>query len=168
MWKETPSGPAEHELRRAAADVHDQRVGVDLAAGGHSAKRQQRFVMSGEQPRGEAVAPLDLAEERLAVLGVAHGTRRDGERALGAEALQLAAEVGEAVAHARDGEGEEAAPSVDTLAEPGDLEPPRYFVDAAVDHIGDEQARGVRPEVDRRDARQGVKKRAKRYAVLAP
>ena len=41
-----------------------------------------------QQPRREAVAPLHLAEERLAVLGVADGTRRDRERPLGAEPLQ--------------------------------------------------------------------------------
>ena len=161
-------GASEHELRRAAADVDDERVLLDRAAGRHPAKRHQRLVVPGEQLCREAVAPLDLAEERLAVLGVADGARGDGERPLGAERLQLAAEVGEAVAHPRDGEGEEAAPPVDAFAEPRDHEPPRDLVYVAVDHVGDEQARGVRPEVDRRDARQGVKKRAKRYAVLAP
>ena len=161
-------GPAQHELRRAAADVHDQRVGLDRSAVGDSAERQQRLVVPGEQLRREAVAPLDLAEERLAVLGIAHGARRNGERPLGAEALQLPAKVGQAVAHARNGEGEQPSPLVDTFAEPGDLEPPRYFIDVAVDHVGDEQARGVRPEIDRRDAGQSVKNRATRYAVLAP
>ena len=132
MWKETPSGPAEHELRRAAADVHDERVLLDRAACGHPAKRHQRLVVPGEQLRREAVAPLDLAEERFAVLGIADGARGDGERPLGAEALQLAAEVGETVANARDGEREEAPPLVDTFAEPRDLEPPHDLVYVAV------------------------------------
>ena len=103
-------GPAEHELCRAAADVHDERVFLDRTSHGHSAKRQQRLVVPGEQLRREAVAPLDLAEKRLAVLGVADGARGDRERPLGAEALQLAAVVGEAVAYSGDREREQATP----------------------------------------------------------
>ena len=53
-----------------------------------------RLLVAAQEPRREAVAPLDLAEERLAVLGVAHRARGDGERPLGAERLELAAVVG--------------------------------------------------------------------------
>ena len=69
----------------------------------------------------EPVAPLDLAEEGLAVLGVAHRARRDAERPLRAERLELAAVLREDVANAGDREGQELAPLVDSLAEPGDL-----------------------------------------------
>ena len=58
--------------------------------------------------RGEPVAPLDLAEERLAVLGVADRARRDRERPGRAELLELAAIVGEAVPNARDRDREKA------------------------------------------------------------
>ena len=152
----------EHELRRSAADIHDERAFLDRATHRDAAKRHQRLVVSGEQLRREAVAPFDLAEERLAVLGVADGARGDGERPLGAKCLQLAAKVDEAVAHPCDGEREEATAPVDSFAEPRDHEPPGHFVYAAVAHVCDEQARGVRAEVDGRDSRQGVKKRAKR------
>ena len=159
------TGAAEHELGRTASDVHYQRVRLDGAAGGDAAKRQQRLVVSREQPGREAVAPLDLAQEGFAVLGVADGARRNGQRSLGAEALQLTAEVSEAVANAGDREGEKAPPLVDVLAQSRDLEPSRNLVDAAVDDVGDQQARGVRAEVYRRDACQSMKKRATRKTV---
>ena len=92
------------------------------------AQRQRGLLVAGQQPRRESVAPLDLAEERLAVLRVADGARRDAERPLGAELLELAAVVGEDVADARDREGEEPAPLVDALAEPRDLEPANDLV----------------------------------------
>ena len=78
------------------------------------------LLVAAQQPRREAVAPLDLAEERLAVLGVANGARRDREDPLGAERLRLAAVVGEARSDARDRDGQEAAAAVDALAEAGD------------------------------------------------
>ena len=162
MWNETPSGPPSTSSVEPPPTSTMSVSILDRAACGHPAERQQRLVVPGEQLRREAVAPLDLAEERLAVLGIADGARRNRERPLGAERLQLAAEVGEAVAHPRDGEGEEATPAVDSFAEPRDHQPPRDLLDAAAAHVGDEQASGVRPEVDRRDARQSVKKRATR------
>ena len=85
-----------------------------------------------QQPRREAVAPLDLAEERLAVLRVADGARRDEQRPLGAERLGGAAVVGEGVADARDREGEEAAARVDALAEARDPRLAVQLLDAAV------------------------------------
>src|SRR5581483_7012345 len=90
------------ELGRAAADVADQRLGQKRRAGGHAAERQLRLLVTAQQPRLEAVAPLALAEEGLAVLGVADRARTEGERPLGAERLHLAPEVGQHVPHARD------------------------------------------------------------------
>ena len=55
-----------------------------------AAQRQRGLLVAAQQARREAVAPLDLAEEGLAVLGVAHGARRDAERPLGSERLELA------------------------------------------------------------------------------
>ena len=98
-------------------------------AGRDAADHHRRLLVAGEQARREAVAPLDLAEERLAVLRVAHGARRDAERPLGAERLELPPVVGEAVPHARDRDGEEAPPLVDALAEPRDREPPRDLLE---------------------------------------
>src|ERR687883_358698 len=61
------------ELARPAADVDDQSLGVDRTACCDSAKGQLGLVVTGQQPRLEPVAPLDLAEEGLAVLGIANG-----------------------------------------------------------------------------------------------
>ena len=67
---------------------------VALVGLADAAQRELGLFVSGEEARREPVAPLDLAEERLAVLRVADGARRDEQRALGAEGLQLAAVLG--------------------------------------------------------------------------
>ena len=79
-------------------------AGAELA---DAAQRQLRLLVAREQSGREAVAPLDLAEERLAVLRVADRARRDEQRSVGAERLGGAAVVGEDVADARDRKGEE-------------------------------------------------------------
>ena len=137
------------QLGRAAADVDDQRPRFELPAGRDAAAHQQRLLLAGQEAGREAVAPLDLAEERLAVLGVADRARRDRERPLGAELLERAPIVDERVADARDRHGEEAAARVDALAEPRDARLAVHLVDPAVLDVGDEQPRRVRPEVDR-------------------
>ena len=77
-----------------------------------------RLLVAGEQPRDEAVAPLDLAEEGLAVLGVAHRARRDGEHPFGAEPLGVAPVVDEQLRTRAIGSGKQPAAPVDALAEP--------------------------------------------------
>src|ERR671920_223180 len=106
--------------------------------------------MSREELRGEAVAPLYLAEECLAVVGVANRTRRDCERALGSECFGGAPVVGEDVAHARDRNGEQAAALVDAFAEPRDARFPLDVADFPGVDVRDEQPRRVRPDVDGR------------------
>jgi hypothetical protein len=96
----------EHELGRAAADVDEQRRRPELA---DSPSRQLRLFVAREEPRRKPIAPLDLAQERLAVLGVADGARGDQQRPLGAERLGRATVVGESIADAGDRDGEEAA-----------------------------------------------------------
>ena len=77
-----------HELGRASADVDDEHVVEWGAPRRDAADHHRRLFRSGEQPRREAVAPFDLAEERLAVLRVAHCARRDRERAFGPVLLE--------------------------------------------------------------------------------
>ena len=132
---------------RAAADVDDERPGLERA---DPAQRHRGLLVAAQHARLEPVAPLDLTEEGLAVLRVAHGARRDAERPLRSERLELAPIRGEDVADARDRDGEEAAPLVDALAEPGDLEPADDLCQRPV-RVGDEQPGRVRPEVDRSD-----------------
>ncbi len=111
----------EHQLGRAAADVHDHHSVEVVAAERRAGEGEPRLLLAGEQPRREAVAPLDLAEEGLAVLGVADGAGRDAEDALGAELLDPPAVLAEDVADARDREGEEPPARIDALAEARDL-----------------------------------------------
>src|SRR4029078_7661228 len=92
--------------------------------GGDSAKGEEPLLVAGEEPRLEGVAPFDLAEERLAVLGVADGTRRKCERAVGAGFLRRAPVLGKDVANARDGLWEQDVSLVHALAQAGDLEAP--------------------------------------------
>jgi hypothetical protein len=147
-----PVGPAGDELGRAATDVDHERLVFDRTPARDSAEGQVCLLVAREQPRHEAVAPLDLAEKRLPVLGVADSARRDRERPLGAELLRLAPEVGQDVANARDRNGEEALPLVDPLAEPRDLQPPQDLVHPAVGNVCDEQAGRVRAQIDGTDA----------------
>jgi hypothetical protein len=113
------------QLGRAAADVDDDRVWVEAAAAGDAAQRQLGLFVPGEEPGLEPVAPLDLSEEGLAVLGVADGARRDGEGALGAEPLDGAAVVREDVSGPRDRHRQQASALVDALAQACDHQRPR-------------------------------------------
>src|SRR6185312_12734722 len=97
---------------------------------------------------GEAVAPLDLTEERLAVVGVPHCTGPDREDTLRPKQLRLPSVVHEDVPHAGDRSGEEDAAPIDLLPEPGDrLASHDRFHPTLVD-VCDEQACGVRADVD--------------------
>ena len=58
------------ELGRAAADVEDERRALEPPVARDAAKRQLGLVLAAEELGREAVAPLDLTEERLAVLRV--------------------------------------------------------------------------------------------------
>ena len=109
------------QLGRAATDVDHHGAGLQRTDAG---ERHRGLLVAGEQPGGESVRPLDLAQERLAVLGVAHGARRDRERPLGAQLLGLAAEVAECVAHPRDRKRQKPPPSVDAFTEACDASPP--------------------------------------------
>ena len=60
------------------------------------------------------------------------------------------------------GRGRRRRALVDPFAEPRNLQLTGHLLDAAAPDVGDEQARRVRPEVDRGDAGQNVKKRATR------
>src|SRR5262249_48617311 len=128
------------------------RVGPADAAVG-----QRRLLVAAQQPRGEAVAPLDLVQERLAVLRVPDGARRDEQRPLRAEPLRGAPVVGEHVVGARDRGRDQAAALLDPFPEPRD---PRLAVqlrDASVLRatwidVRDEEANGVRAQVDGGDA----------------
>ena len=144
VWK-----PPGEQLGRAAADVEHERRVVE---GAEAAPGQLGLVVAREQARREAVRPLDLAEKRLAVLRIADGARRDCERALATERLGLSPEIGEHVPYARDRHRKQAPPSVDAFAQPRDDGAPDDLLDAAVLDVGDEQACGVRPQVDRGDA----------------
>jgi hypothetical protein len=142
----------EDELRRAPADVDDECGGVQVATGRDATKGQEGLLVSGDEARVEAVAPLHLAEERLSVFRVANRARRHGERSLGPPRLQLPAILGENVAHAGDRGGKEEAALVDALAEARDGQPALDLVDDAVLDVRNEQASRVRAEVDDPDA----------------
>ena len=140
------------QLGGAAADVEDERTGRRRAAGVDAAHSHRGLFLAAQQSCRKGVAPFDLAEKRLAVLGVAHGARRDEQRALRAERLECAPVVGERVAHARDRHGEEAATRVDPLTEARDARLAVHLVERAVDDVGHEQPRRVRAEVDGSDS----------------
>src|SRR5262249_48838132 len=125
---EADVGVVDDQLRGAAADVEHERAGPRR----HPAAGGLGLLAAPPRARPEAVAPLDLAEERLAVLGVADGARRHGERAFRSEALGCAAIVGKHVSHPRDRDGEEALARVDALAKARDVRLAMHLVDATV------------------------------------
>src|SRR5207244_7774489 len=114
----------------AAADVQHERAVAELAPVRDAAPSQLRLLLAREQARREAVAPLDLAEEGLAVLRVADRAGADRQHALSALSVELAPVLGEHVAHACDGERQQLAALVHALAEPRDLGAPLDLVDA--------------------------------------
>ena len=149
---EAPVPVAEDELGRAAADVDDQRSRRKRAPGGDPGVGESRLLISGQEAGVEAVAPFDLAEERLAVLRVPDGARRDGERPLDPGRLEHAPVVGQRVPNARECGGEEEATLVHALAQAGDRQPAVELAHGPALHLGHEQPRRVRPQVDDPDA----------------
>ena len=145
------------QLGRAAADVDDDRAGGQVATAGSAPERELCLLLAGQQARREPVAPLDLAEERLAVVGVADRARRNEQGALSAERLELAPVVGEAVAHARDRQRQELVPGVDALAEARDRRPPHDLVHSPVGNVRHQQASRVRALIDGGNTHQTVK-----------
>ena len=134
------------------ADIDDERVIQRRPAGGDAADHHRGLLGPVEQPSREAVAPLDLAEERLPVVGVPNRARRDRQRAGRLQNLELTPILGEAVPYAGDGDREKPTPLVDALPEPGDRQAADDLLEAPVLDVGDEQPGRVRAEVDRRDA----------------
>ncbi len=148
-----PVRASDHELRRAPAHVDDQRPGRKLTPGRHAAVGQEGLVVAREEARVEAVAPFDLAEKSLAVLGIADGARGHCQRAVGPARVERPPVVGEDVTDPGDRGGEEEPPHVHLLAEPRDGQAAVELAHDAVLDVCDEQARRVRPQVDDADAR---------------
>ena len=167
MWKETPPRPP----RMSSVEPPPMSTTSVSASSSRPAETPRKVRSASSSPVrsrvAEAVAPLDLAEERLAVLGVAHGARRESERALGAALLDRAAVVVEDVPDARDRLREEVPPRVHAFAEPRDLEPAVDLAHVAVVDVGDEQPGRVRAEVDGRDAGHFAQER-RRFAAARP
>ena len=152
------------QFGRAAADVEHERSHVDLP---EPAARQLGFLLAGEQPRGKAVRPLDLAEKRFPVVGVAYGAGRNCECSLGAESFELAPEIGECVANARDRKREQAPTGVHPFAEPGHDAAADDLFDSSVFDVGHQKPSGIRAEVDRCDAGHFVGTTRRRRASAA-
>ena len=125
---------------------------VPLVQPAEPALRHRRLFVTAQQPRREAVAPLDLAQERLAVLGVPDRARRDEQRALRAERLELATVLGEGIPNPGDRQRQEPVTRIDPLAEPGYGRTSRNRLHVPLDDVRDEQTSGVRALIDGRNA----------------
>ncbi len=136
---EALAGIRRDQLRRAAADVQDQRAVAELAPVRDTAPGQVRLLLARQQARREAVTPLDLPEEGLAVLRVTDRAGADRQDALRALGVELAPVLGEHVAHPRDRQREQLAALVHALAEARDLGAPLDLLDTPVVDIRDEQ-----------------------------
>ena len=85
-----PAG--EDQLGRAAADVEDEDPAFECA---YASSRQLRLLVPAEDVRYVAVGRLHGLGERGAVPGVPDSARRDRERSLGPEPVDLAPVLGE-------------------------------------------------------------------------
>ena len=81
----TPSGPAEHELGGAAADVADERRRHRIEPRRDAAVGELGLLTAREEARLEAVPPLNLGQELGPVRRIADGARRRGHHAFGVE-----------------------------------------------------------------------------------
>ena len=116
-------------------------------------ERQRGLLVAADRARVEAVAVAHGSGELRAVGGVAHGAREDGGRVRRAVLVDRGAVARQDVEHALHRRVAEPPGRVDALAEPRDgrlaVQLARH---GAVAHVGDEQPRGVRPDVDDGDA----------------
>src|SRR4029077_16483385 len=153
------------QLGRSAADVDDDGSVVERP---DAAQCHRSLLVAAQEARRECERPLDLPEECLAVLRIAHGACRDGEGPLGAERFELPPVLTQRVPDASDRDGEEAPARVNALAELRDARSAHQFLNAPVVDIGDEEARGVRAQVDRRNAHylRGTARRSARMLWL--
>lgn len=151
---------ADHELRGAAADVHDQ-VGLGegqvVPAGQFRCRAGEgefRLLVAGDDLRFDAEDVQYAADEVVAVGGVAGGRRGDEAEAFGAEFLDDRRVVAAGREGALQGLGGEAAGLVHALAEPDDRHPPVQVHELTRRrvHVGHEEADRVRTAVDGGDA----------------
>ena len=153
---------AEDQLGRAAADVDDERGGVERT---DAAPGQVGLLVAGEQPGREAEPRPDLGQELGSVRGIACGARRHRERSLRAERLELVPVARDRRQGARDRLGLKPPRRVDALAEPRHDGAAEHIVDPRSLDVGDEQPRRVGADIDRGDARHlpGMYLRTRRY-----
>ena len=104
------------DLGRAAADIdHSAR-----RSSADPAKGQPRLLLAGQQLGREAVAPLDLAQERLAVLRVSDGARPDGRARARRPATRARGGTRRERSDTRDRQRQQSLALVDAFAEAGD------------------------------------------------
>ena len=139
----------EHELCRAAADVDEQRS----SSGGRPTPRT--IIAASSAPSRSRVANRSSTRSRR---GTPRRSRHRARRSSPIASvrrpvrLDLAPVLREPVSDARDREGEESSPPVDTLADARDRQPPGISSRRSPVDVRDEQPGRVRPEVDRCDA----------------
>ncbi len=108
-----------------------------------------------EHVRLDAVSIAHHPSELLAVGSVAYGAGQHGDRLVDAGRVHQRAVGVERVEHALHGVVAQPAVGVDPGSQPRDLRPPLQLgVDAPVLHVGDQQPRGVGPDVDDGDVHQ--------------
>ena len=120
MLRAAGFGPHD-ELGRTAADVLDQERALGRIEPVRAAEEgQPGLLLTGDDLRGAAAVPAHGLDERLAVLGVAHGARGAHADALGPERARTATERGEHLHGAGQSLRVQATGAVHVLAQPRD------------------------------------------------
>ncbi len=145
---------SDDELGRAAADVDDDDLlSVDRPLARRAGERQRGLLVAADRA-GVQVEPIAHRRRELCAVGrVADGAREHRGRRGRAVLVDELAEVPERVEDALHRRVREPAGRVDALAEPGHDRLAMKLRDSPViGDVGDEQPRGVRPDVDDGDA----------------
>ena len=117
-----------------------------------SARRAQvgeaRLALARDRLGLEAESPLELALELGAVGGVAHGAGEHRDHTLRAGCVNRLPVLRARFEHALHGGLAEASGRVHAFTQTRDDRAPVQLAHPAVLHLGDQQPRGVRPDVD--------------------
>ena len=136
MLRAAGFGPHD-ELGRPAADVLDQERAVGRIQPVRAAEEgQPGLLLTGDDLRGAAAVPAHGLDERLAVLGIAHGARGAHADAPGPERACSATEHGEHLHGAGQSLRVQSARAVHVLAQPRDHHVARELGRGRARHAG--------------------------------
>src|SRR5262249_51765260 len=143
---------AEDDLRGAAADVENERGPLAAAMRSRPQEGEVGLLLAGEQACVEGEALAELRDERLTVDGITDGAGRDRHDPVRAQVLVARLVVADHRADLLDRIRAEMVGVIHPAAQAGHRGAALDLLDPPISDLGDEQARGIRPNVDYGDS----------------